>query len=50
VKTPASREITEFLLAWNAGEEEALTKLMPVVYKEKSSPKRGEHDTHCTNR
>jgi RNA polymerase sigma-70 factor (ECF subfamily) len=31
---PASQEVTRLLLAWNAGEETALEKLIPLVYAE----------------
>ena len=32
--TPASAEVTKLLLAWGAGNEQALDQLLPVVYQE----------------
>jgi RNA polymerase sigma factor (TIGR02999 family) len=32
--TPSPQEVTQLLLAWNAGEETALEKLIPLVYAE----------------
>ena len=34
LRTPASAEVTELLLAWRAGDERALDQLLPVVYRE----------------
>jgi RNA polymerase sigma factor (TIGR02999 family) len=32
--TPSSTEVTQLLIAWSDGNEEALAQLMPLVYKE----------------
>ena len=32
--TPSSSEVSQLLEAWNDGDETALEKLMPLVYKE----------------
>src|SRR5512145_2076766 len=32
--TPTSHEVTELLLAWSAGDEGALDRLVPLVYAE----------------
>jgi hypothetical protein len=32
--TPSAHEVTGLLQAWSAGDEEALQKLMPLVYEE----------------
>ncbi len=32
--TPSSQEVTQLLLAWNQGDQAALEKLIPLVYKE----------------
>src|SRR5262245_40964762 len=32
--TPATHEVTDLLLAWRSGDEGALEKLTPLVYKE----------------
>jgi hypothetical protein len=32
--TPSAHEVTGLLQAWSAGDEEALQKLMPLVYQE----------------
>jgi RNA polymerase sigma factor (TIGR02999 family) len=32
--SPSAREVTGLLLAWNNGDEEALEKLIPIVYQE----------------
>ena len=34
MRTPPSAELTKLLLAWGAGDEQALGHLLPVVYKE----------------
>jgi len=34
MRTPASAEVTKLLLAWNAGDEQALERLLPLVYQE----------------
>src|SRR5262245_57987758 len=34
MRTPPSAELTKLLLAWGAGDEQALGQLLPVVYKE----------------
>jgi RNA polymerase sigma factor (TIGR02999 family) len=34
MRTPASAEVTELLLAWNAGNEQALEQLLPLVHRE----------------
>jgi ECF sigma factor len=34
MKTPGSAEITKLLFAWSAGDDQALTDLTPVVYRE----------------
>jgi RNA polymerase sigma-70 factor (ECF subfamily) len=34
MKTPAPKEVTQLLIAWSDGEEEALEKLVPLVYDE----------------
>jgi len=34
VKTPASAEVTKLLLAWGAGDGQALDQLLPLVYRE----------------
>jgi len=34
LKMPASNEITQLLRSWSAGDEQALEKLTPVLYKE----------------
>jgi RNA polymerase sigma factor (TIGR02999 family) len=34
MRTPASAEVTELLLAWSAGDKQALDQLFPVVYRE----------------
>src|SRR5262245_6949935 len=32
--TPSPHEITQLLVAWNGGDKQALTALMPLVYQE----------------
>src|SRR5262245_54989241 len=32
--TPAAHEVTQLLLAWNEGDEQALDRLVPLVYDE----------------
>lgn len=34
MKTPASAEVTKLLLAWGAGDGQALDQLLPLVYRE----------------
>src|SRR5215813_425483 len=34
MRIPSSAEVTKLLLAWNAGDEQALGKLTPIVYSE----------------
>ena len=34
LKTPATADVTELLLAWSAGDELALEQLVPLVYQE----------------
>jgi hypothetical protein len=34
MRTPTSAEVTKLLLAWNAGDEQALERLLPLVYRE----------------
>ena len=34
MRTPFAHEITQLLQAWSAGDEQALAKLMPLVYRE----------------
>src|SRR6185295_11412573 len=34
MRTPASTEVTQLLLAWSSGDERALEELLPVVYRE----------------
>jgi len=50
MRTPASAEVTNLLLAWSAGDELALDRLLPVVYRELHSMARrymaGEHPGH----
>jgi RNA polymerase sigma factor (TIGR02999 family) len=41
MSTPASAELTKLLLAWGAGDEQALDQLLPVVYQELHSMARG---------
>ena len=41
MSTPASAELTKLLVAWGAGDEQALDQLLPVVYRELHSMARG---------
>jgi RNA polymerase sigma factor (TIGR02999 family) len=41
MSTPASAELTKLLLAWGAGDEQALDQLLPVVYRELHRMARG---------
>jgi RNA polymerase sigma factor (TIGR02999 family) len=34
MKSPAPKEVTQLLIAWSNGEEEALEKLVPLIYDE----------------
>ena len=34
METPSSNEITQLLVAWGNGDEDALNKLIPLVYQE----------------